>query len=84
MYKSCNFECSVDPEVVGMDIDAFRGYVNDNCLPVFWEALNKARTRAEVVDPVLDADMRSGDAGMSCSADSHGNWGCEGHVTIHF
>ena len=27
---------------------------------------------------------RGGEAGMSCHADSHGGWGCEGHVSIRF
>jgi len=82
MYKTCNLEFSVDPEIVTMDVDTFRGFVSDQCVPVFWEALNKARTQADLINPAIDNTMRSGEAGISCSGDSHGNVSCEGHVSI--
>ncbi len=84
MIKNCNLDFVVDPAVMEMDAESFRGFVNESCVPAFWEALNKVKSRAELVDPILDDAMRSGEASMSCSADSHGNVRCEGSISIRW
>jgi hypothetical protein len=84
MISKCHFDFDVDPAVADMDAATFRQFVGETCVPVFWETLNRVKSRADLVDPLLDDQMRGGEASVSCSADSHGNASCTGSVSIRW
>ncbi|HEX9964442.1 MAG TPA: hypothetical protein VGB04_05605 [Allosphingosinicella sp.] len=82
--QDCRLDFQVDPEVVNMDLDTFRGFVNDTCIPVFYETLATVKSKADSLDGVLTAEVRGGEGSISCSADNHGNVRCEGSVSIRW
>lgn len=82
--QNCQFDFSVTPDVVTMDLPTFRTFVNDECLPIFYETLAKVKAKVSAVEDVLDDAARDGEGHISCSADNHGNVRCEGGITIRF
>lgn len=84
MTTRCYMDMEIDNDVLNMDHATFRQFVVDQCVPAIWEGLNGAKTTMLNVDPVIDDSMRSGEASIECHADSTGNWGCKGKVSIRF
>ena len=82
--KDCRFDFHVDPRCLEMDADTFRGFVDKECVPAFYEAIAKVRSRTAQLVEVLDEDMRGGEASVSCSADSKGNVSCSGSVSVRW
>ncbi|MDB5584760.1 MAG: hypothetical protein JWR80_9936, partial [Bradyrhizobium sp.] len=41
----CRFDFNMDPAVVDMDLVTFRDFVNDTCVPVFYETLAKVKSK---------------------------------------
>ena len=82
--QDCRLDFRVDPDVVNMDLETFRGFVNDSCVPIFYETLARVKSKADLVEDVLTSEMRSGEGRVSCSADSSGNVRCEGSVTVRW
>ncbi|MDB5578166.1 MAG: hypothetical protein JWR80_3342 [Bradyrhizobium sp.] len=80
----CRFDFNMDPAVVDMDLVTFRDFVNDTCVPVFYETLAKVKSKTSVVEEVLTDAMRDGEGHFSFSADSHGEVRCEGGITFRF
>lgn len=82
--QNCQMDFRVDPTVMNMDLETFRGFVNESCVPTFYETLARVRAKANLIDDVITDDVRSGEGRLSCSADSQGNVRCEGSVTIRW
>lgn len=82
--QDCQMDFRVDPTVMNMDLETFRGFVNDSCVPTFYETLARVRAKANLIEDVITDDVRSGEGSFSCSADSRGNVECKGSVTIRW
>ncbi|WP_156442658.1 MULTISPECIES: hypothetical protein [unclassified Sphingomonas] len=82
--QDCHIDFRVDPDVMKMDLETFRGFVNDTCVPTFFETLGRVKAKASLVEGVLTDEVRGGEARVSCSADSKRDWRCEGSITVRW
>lgn len=83
MAKRCVFRLDMDQGCKDMDIDTFRSFVLEQCIPPMWECVGKMKPLYRTIDTTLDESVR-GSGSVYGEADSSGDWKVGGKLTWDF